>query len=167
MKPLAVIRSHDGFSGLEKALRARWLSLGIPGETLDEVSGLTARYAAKLLAPFPEKHLGHTSLGPLLGALGLMLIVVEDEEMIARLAKRFGGRPIRTPNASASMLPVKRRKKRRSMWKGSTEWATLMNARRSLTLSDRDRAIIAKTAAAARWRKARVAALHGPSLVRS
>lgn len=89
MKHLAVIREYEE---LRQALCARRDQLNVTHGTLDELSGLQAGYVSKVLAPKPIKHLGPTSLGPLMGALGVTLLMVEDtaqmERIRARLLKR-------------------------------------------------------------------------------
>ena len=77
------------YPGLVAALRTRVEELSASGETLDEVSGLPAGYVSKLLSPNPVRRVGMKSLGPLLGALGLALVVVEDEAAMARYGKRL------------------------------------------------------------------------------
>jgi hypothetical protein len=71
------------------ALRARRDELGITFETLDAIAGWPCRYGAKLLAPEPSKNMGWQSLGLGLGALGTMLIMIEDEEQIRRVQSRW------------------------------------------------------------------------------
>jgi hypothetical protein len=57
---LAIVHSY---AELIAALRARVVELGTTGEAVDELSGLPARYTAKLLAlPVPVKGLGPISL---------------------------------------------------------------------------------------------------------
>lgn len=151
MTPLATIRAVDGYHGLQKAFRARWLALGISGDEVDRTAFLAERHAVKLLAEFPSKNLGPTTLGAMMGALGLKLLVVEDRELAERITRHTA----RHANATAGVLPKKRRK-RRGYWKGDKNWSVLMNAHRALKLSDRQRSIIARKAARARWRKHRM-----------
>jgi hypothetical protein len=66
--------------------------LNVSGATLDDVGGLCERYSSKILGPAKTKRLGAMSMAPFLGALGLALIVVEDEEALARLAHRLDKR---------------------------------------------------------------------------
>jgi hypothetical protein len=56
---------------------------------VDEVAGLPQRYTAKLLAPKGLKSLGRISMGPILGALGLKLAVLPDDEALARIRHRL------------------------------------------------------------------------------
>jgi hypothetical protein len=70
------------YNGLIAAIRNRADELQVAGETIDEVAGLPARYSAKLLGPNQVRRIGAVSLGPLLGALALKLIIVEDEDAL-------------------------------------------------------------------------------------
>src|SRR5258705_428025 len=112
----------------------------------DDVAGLPLRYTMKLLAPVPVKGIGRTSLGPLLGALGLKLVVAVDHEVLARIRPRLIGRH----HASLALLPVgKPRQKAYTI--NSTEVSLLYNERRTLKLSPSRRSSIARIAAKARW----------------
>ena len=75
--PLAIVRTADD---LRAAMRQRVAELGVSLDTVDFVAGLPTRYTAKVLGFQPTKNFGQMSFEALLGALGLMLIVVEDAE---------------------------------------------------------------------------------------
>lgn len=137
------------YQELVAALRARVVELGVASETIDEVAGIPLRYTAKLLAPIPVKGLGRFSMGPLLGALALKLLVVEDTEMVEKLRHRW----VPTRNASRSMLATK--SPARSRFPRGPAFATLMQARRVLKQSPEQRSRIATKAARARWSKRR------------
>jgi hypothetical protein len=144
---LAVCRSYQE---LIAALRMRVAELGAAGETIDDVAGLPLRYTMKLLAPIPVKALGRTSMGPLLGALGLKLVVVEDAEALEKIRRRL----VPAKNAKPAMLSEPRPKKRHhSMFHGNPELARMMRQRGILALSPKQRSAIARKAAQARWRK--------------
>src|SRR5262249_28865504 len=151
MKPLATIRSADGYAGLLAALRARAQALGASREELSEIAGLPARYANKLLALIPMKRFGATSLGPMLGALGAMLVLVEDEEMIARLGKRIAPRAVK-PADTGDAIPAKKVRRKRHHLKGASDWGRMMRARQLLGQTYRERRRLAKNAIRARWR---------------
>ena len=82
--PLAIVRTTDD---LRQLFRQRVAYLGISLETLDAVAGLPVRYSSKLLALEPTKHMGPISFEALLGALGLMLVALEDTEALARVQR--------------------------------------------------------------------------------
>jgi hypothetical protein len=138
------------YAQLVRAIRTWIAELGTAGETIDDVAGLPLRYTMKLLAPVPVKGIGRTSLGPLLGALGLKLVVAVDHEVLARIRPRLIGRH----HASLALLPVgKPRQKAYTI--NSTEVSLLYNERRTLKLSPSRRSSIARIAAKARWAKVR------------
>lgn len=138
---IATVRDYDG---LVAALRARVAELNIAGETVDRIAGLPDRYTSKLFAPIPIKGMGRVSLGPMLGALGLKIIVVEDAEAMAKVAARLQRKE--EQYASTGMRPQERH-----VNKGDSQWSKILNCRRSLMLTPRQRSKLAKRAAAARW----------------
>lgn len=75
------IRTYDD---LHAVLRARVAELGVTREALDEIAGLPRGYTGKILGHGQVKRVGPISLEPLLTALGLKLVAVDDEEAIAR-----------------------------------------------------------------------------------
>ena len=86
LRPLAYATTYDG---LHDAMRARAKELQIARLEIDEVGGLQSGYASKLLSPTQIKRCGSMSLGALLGALGLGLVIVVDPEATARVLKRL------------------------------------------------------------------------------
>lgn len=153
MTPLAIIRADQGYDGLQAALRARWKALGISGEDMDECGGLAAAYASKLLAPHPPKNIGGSSLGAIMRCLGIMLVVVEDEEILDRIVGRSAGRK----NADETK-PTRKRRRKRSKLKGNSEWGRAMAARRMIVMSARQRQQSGRNASRARWAKSKASA---------
>jgi hypothetical protein len=84
--PLGTCRTSDD---LREVFRRRVAELGVSLDTIDHIAGLPTRYTAKVLGLQPTRGFGQFSLDGLLGALGLMLIVVEDAEALARVQERF------------------------------------------------------------------------------
>ena len=88
MTPIAEI---DDYPSLVRACRARFAAMGVAigGDSVAEVAGLPSAYIAKLLRPNSDRIIGMTSLGPLLGVMGVRLVMIEDPEatkaMLARL----------------------------------------------------------------------------------
>ncbi|WP_315729136.1 hypothetical protein [Bradyrhizobium sp. SZCCHNS2015] len=104
MQPLAEVADYED---LVRALRDRADQLAISRETIDALAGFPDRYAVKILTlstPKPVsadrtrdsrgsvRRIGMTSLGPLLGALSLKLLVVEDLEALERNRSRYAER---------------------------------------------------------------------------
>lgn len=95
---------HDG---LWQALRLRREELELSGESLDEIAGLTARHSLKILGCNPCRGITRITLGPLLGALALKCVLIEDPLAMRRMRKRWQKR-------NSSMV---RNGPRRKKWK--------------------------------------------------
>ena len=83
-----VIGEFSNYDEMINALWARAAELNLSGETIDAVSGLPNRYAAKLLGPARIRRLGAISLGPFLGALAVRCLIVEDKAALERLRRQ-------------------------------------------------------------------------------
>lgn len=145
---IAVVRTMDD---LREAFRARADELNITRESIDEVGGLQNGYAGKLLAPVPIKNIGRVSLGPLLTVMGVKLLLVVDDEALARYTARAEKRK----TASATMLPRKNRS--RTQYRNDSDWSKMQNALRTLRVNQEKRSKISKIAAKTRWRNRRKA----------
>jgi hypothetical protein len=140
------------YAQLIRAIRSWIAELGTAGETIDDVAGLPLRYTMKLLAPVPVKGIGRTSLGPLLGALGLKLVVAVDHEQLERIRHRL----IARHHASTAMLAQGKPRNRHYLaFKGDPDIARIFVAHRVLSQSPRQRSTVARIAAKARWAKVR------------
>jgi hypothetical protein len=83
-----VLGEFTNYDEMIAALRARAAELNLSGQSIDSLSGLAERYAAKLLGPAQVRRLGATSLGPFFGALGVRGVLVEDKAAIAKVRSR-------------------------------------------------------------------------------
>jgi hypothetical protein len=83
---LAIVRTS---ADLCEAFRRRIIELDVSLETVDHIAGLPTRYTAKIIGAQPTRKFGQMSFEALLGALGLMLLVVEDTEALARVRARL------------------------------------------------------------------------------
>lgn len=88
-KPPRIIGEARDHDELLAALRRRKEQLELSVETLDHLAGLTARHSQKILGCNPGRGITRITLGPLLGSLGLKVLIVEDDEAIARIAPRW------------------------------------------------------------------------------
>jgi hypothetical protein len=136
-EPLAVVRDYED---LLQAIRMRRDQLAVTHAVLDDVSGLQIGYVSKMLADPPVKNMGIMAMGPLLGALGVQLLMVEDPEAFARVRGR---------------LTVSSRKGMHTDWirdSSYSRWAGLMGKRSSDKRAPAERKRIARLAGMARAR---------------
>jgi hypothetical protein len=103
IEPLAIVTDYRG---LVTALRRRIVELGTGMESVDAVAGLPARYTSKLLSRNNKTSLGQTSMGPILGALGLKLAVLPDDEALAKVIDRLPPRGTKGPKLGDAELGV-------------------------------------------------------------
>jgi hypothetical protein len=87
LRQLAVVTEYGQ---LVAALRARAEELNVSNLLLDEIGGTQTGYCSKILIGI--KTLGRISLGCILGALAIKLIVVEDTEQLDRIRSRLVAR---------------------------------------------------------------------------
>jgi hypothetical protein len=88
-EPLAKIADYVE---LVNALRERAAALNLSFEKLDGLAGLHDGYSAHLLTPHPQlsmRTLGKLSLGCVLGALGVELIMIENPHAMIKLSDRL------------------------------------------------------------------------------
>jgi len=90
MQQLGIARSYGDLLAL---LRKRQRELGVTCETINDLSGMADRYVVKVLAQC--RSLGPISMGPILQAMGLCLIVAQDDEQMRRIASRLTPRKMR------------------------------------------------------------------------
>ena len=84
-----VIGEARNYDELLDLLKRRRDQLGVSLEVVETVAGLTQRYVGKLFSPTKIKAIGPISMGPLLGALCLKLLVAIDQEQYERLKSRL------------------------------------------------------------------------------
>jgi hypothetical protein len=144
-RQLGIARSYGE---LHQILRDRAHELDVSRLTLDDAAGLTGGHASKLLAPTPSRCLGATSMGLMLGAMGLALVVVEDAEALKRIQAKLPKRRASAVRPAVDAGPVSmaqalRNALRRNGRKGARA--------RMTTLTPEQRSNIARQAARARW----------------
>jgi hypothetical protein len=84
-----IVATFDSYVGMLEAIRARVNELQISGENLDAYAGLPRAYTQKIIGPKPVRRLGMTSFGPVLNALGLRCLFIEDDAATQRLKNRM------------------------------------------------------------------------------
>jgi hypothetical protein len=150
-----IARVRD-YMGLIAALRARADELELTRDGLDEaMQTLPDRYASKLLASPPIRNFGRISLGPMLDALGLEIVLVENLKAVERISKQIAKRRQKSLDAGHRMLATTKR--RRWKFPKGADHASLMRARQILTQPAEKRSAIARRAARIRWRRHRQA----------
>jgi len=115
------------------------MKVAVSSENFAQVCGLPSYYPVKLLAVRPVRRMGALSLGPMLGALGMKLIAVEDPEAVARFTSRLPARQESCVHTGTMEWRISRRafrqmqdKGRRSRWDAMTPkqrsaWARKLN----------------------------------------
>jgi hypothetical protein len=83
---IAEVREYGEFTA---ALRKWIYELDTNYTCVNDLAGLQDGYLAKLLARTPSRNFGRTSLGNVLGALGLRLLLVVDTESLAKMRPRY------------------------------------------------------------------------------
>jgi hypothetical protein len=83
-QPLAVVTDYEG---LVAAMRERLAALNTTMGAVDTLAGLPDYYTAKVLSG--ARGVGPISFGPLLGALGLKLAVMPDDDALAKVRHRL------------------------------------------------------------------------------
>lgn len=171
-EPIAEVRAAQGYDGLHQALRARADALGVPREQLDELAGLTRGHAGKLLAPYPGRAMGRTTLGPMMYALKVKLLVVPDDEIQWHLepnqrseayAKNACMKPLRAGNGNMREVRMLQRQLKRDIAKrnGKKGGRKSGEARRAngVKIPRSKRRAIARYAACKRWENERASRL--------
>jgi hypothetical protein len=77
------------YSEFHAAFRLRAEQLKVSRLNLDEVSGTAHGWWGKFLGPRQIRRIGFATLGPALAALGLKIVLVEDEEAFKKIKSRL------------------------------------------------------------------------------
>jgi hypothetical protein len=141
-REIATVFDYDG---LQKALRDRAAEINVSRALLDELSGLQNGYCGKALALRPLRRLGAVSLGPLLGALGLALVIIEHPDQMERISARWVKRDSQKVRAETVHIFFSMRRFRAMQRKGG------QNSRKYMTPEQASE--LGRKAAMARWRK--------------
>lgn len=78
----------DDINSIIIALNDRRRSLGLTMAETDHIAGLTTNYASKILSPTGSKKFGQMSLSSILGAFGLKLAVIADDNALPAITRR-------------------------------------------------------------------------------
>jgi hypothetical protein len=88
MNEASVCAAPSNYEALVDAIDARRKELALSHADLDRIAGVAAGYTGKVLGPSRTKKIGWLSTFDYLGALGLKIVLVADDEMAKRHAKR-------------------------------------------------------------------------------
>jgi hypothetical protein len=137
------------YRDLHAFLRKRADVIGVSRERLDEIAGLPTRYAATVLALDGAKRMSLETAFAIMGAMGLVMTLQEDAELMRKISDSVGTRVVGKVTASRRASRARReRKLLRDMSKRA-------NFERNRKLSPEQRSSIASRAATARWSKER------------
>lgn len=162
----APIRSVDD---LVAALRGAQIERGLSDDVLEGIAGLPRGAVSKYLGPKKIKGLGSISLPLLLGGVGKGLMLVDDEEAIAKVKGRWKPRIVKggatlqlrardAVLASALSIEQQRKERMRQLGsKGGKMGGSKGGKRRMKTMSRRARQRIAAHAARIRWARQKTA----------
>lgn len=133
--------------------RAAACNIAIGGSSAAELAGLPDRYIGKLLGPSTlgrgknARRVGMISLGPLLGLLGVKLMMVVDPEATERMAGRIVARNESCVRSSTVHIEISGTKFRKMQAKGGRNSRKYMSQAKASKLGAK--------AARARWAKGR------------
>lgn len=157
-----LIAEVTDYNSLQAALRQRVVALNISYKTVDNEADLTPGHANKLLSTYPIRALGRTTLGPMLAALGIKIVIIEDPAAQARITaypQHHGSGPkrvLKPLSMGVANLPeiraLEKRVLRDLMRKNGRKGG---KARKRLVPKGR-RTRIARKAAKARWSKPKI-----------
>jgi hypothetical protein len=97
--PPRLLAQASDYESLRNGLRSRAAELGISRQTIDHVGRFPDGHAGGLLAENSNRSFGIKSLGKILRALGVRLLLVEDPETTARTLRLMFGRKRSEPQA--------------------------------------------------------------------
>jgi hypothetical protein len=163
-RQIAVVTAITGYDGLNGAFRARAEELNITRDDVDVLGGLTRGHGSKILAAYPQKAIGRTTLGPILHALKLKLIVVPDDNVIWKDEPRGRriNRPVMLANGTHGIANMQESRAltaqviTKLLRKHALKAASLGGKARAAKLKPSQRRRIARAAAKARWHKPKI-----------
>lgn len=141
-------------AGLIEAMKRACEQRNITYATAGAIAGVADGYVEKLFAHKPMKNLGYQSTGELLGALGKMLVMVDDPDRIERVKGRWLPRKRiqKVPLSIAlSIAPIIQETPENQRKLRMQELGRIGGKKRMETMSERARRRVASHAARKRW----------------
>lgn len=145
-----IYRIVSDYEALVEAFRDRVEDLDTTHKQIDFAGNMLGGYSSKILSNPPIKTLGKVSMGKMLKATGMMLVLVIDDERFAPVKAMMEKRrrPLRKPAIAGSIRPS---------WLFTAEKAREMGSKRFSTMTEaqrkRHQRKAGKASAAARRRK--------------
>jgi len=121
---------EDAYNALQEAFIDRIEELNVSRITVNEAGGFTSGYSEKLLCVPPMKTLGKGTLGNMLKATGLALIVVVDDERFAEVKAQMQRRKRSVPPNAGSKRPAWLFTKRKAREMGRKRMSIMTPAQR-------------------------------------
>ena len=110
-----VLAEARGYVDIVMALRAQAERLGVPQLEIDAEAGVADGLSGHCL--IGRKKLGPQSMGLIIQALGVKLLIVEDETAVPRIKRLLRRRRLRAPRpVTAQAVAATRRKLRRRIY---------------------------------------------------
>ncbi|RTL87985.1 MAG: hypothetical protein EKK29_05220 [Hyphomicrobiales bacterium] len=111
---LKIVGAANDLSQIAGLLDVRRRSLGLTCLALDDAAGLSSGYSTKLFAKGYNKNFGNMSLSSMLGALGGLIFLVCDDDLIPPITnhyrsstpRRFAHPPALLPHPSLVAVPI-------------------------------------------------------------
>jgi hypothetical protein len=97
--PAPIVATVSDYDGLVDALRQRVAHLGVAMGSVEELAGVPDFYLSKIIRQ--KKFLGPVSFGPIIGALALKVILVEDGDQLQKIQHRLPKRGKSGPQPGA------------------------------------------------------------------
>jgi hypothetical protein len=92
-----IVATCNDHNGLLEAIRRRIAELGVSYETVNELAGLPGNYLTKIISDPPPKRMSPFAMFLVTQALGLDVQLVENQQLIEKLSKRWTKRKLRRP----------------------------------------------------------------------
>lgn len=120
-----IYRVVTDYEALHEGLIDRVEDLNVSRITIDEEGGFQPGYASKLLCNPPMKNLGPKTLGGMLKATGMALVLVVDDERFAATRAQMSKRKRVVPAIGGKVRPTWLFTKDKAREMGKKRWANL------------------------------------------
>jgi hypothetical protein len=146
---MIVLGQIASYADLHRLMRVRADELQLSRLTIDRLAGLPSGYASKVLAPKPARGLSDRNLlGFMLPALGMKLVAVEDDEILAIIRGKADKRDnTKTSHSAVVSFSLSKRFLRKIGRKGGANSRKYLSRERVTELARK----AGKAGAIARW----------------